>query len=142
MSHTRATVLNVHKFLTFVSDIVPIGAVYTKLFFFVSSLYNISSIFLNFPSNAGRRPTRRNLVGCFEGALGLGCRSWAPHGVPWTEPSAPCCVAAAPELSTECRGQSVENLRESQVFLAVATGLVNECRGRSSPARFQGARAA
>ena len=39
--------------------------------------------------------------GCTEGALGLGCRSRAPLGVPRTEPSAPCCVAAAPELFTE-----------------------------------------
>ena len=39
--------------------------------------------------------------GLIEGALGLGCRSRAPHGVPWTEPSAPCCVAADPELFIE-----------------------------------------
>ena len=39
--------------------------------------------------------------GWIEGALGLGCRSRAPHGVPRTEPSAPCCVAAAPELFIE-----------------------------------------
>ena len=63
--------------------------------------------------------------GCTEGALGLGCRSGAPLGVPRTEPSAPCCVAAAPGI-----------------FVAVAPGLVNECRGRATPARSQGARAA
>ena len=45
--------------------------------------------------------------GWIEGALGLGCRSRAPHGVPRTEPSAPCCVAADPELLIECGGQSV-----------------------------------
>ena len=39
--------------------------------------------------------------GWIEGALGLGCRSRAPHRVPWKEPSAPCCVAADPELFIE-----------------------------------------
>ena len=64
---------------------------------------------------------------------------------------APSGQAAAPVLLTECRGRSplppivsllipssslsrrglsVQNLRDSQVFLAVAPGLVNECRGR------------
>ena len=31
--------------------------------------------------------------------------------MPRTEPSAPCCVAAAPELFIECRGQSVQRSR-------------------------------
>ena len=49
----------------------------------------------------------RWMVDELKGALGLGCRSGAPHGVLRTEPSAPCCVAADPELLIECRGQSV-----------------------------------
>ena len=39
--------------------------------------------------------------GCTEGALGPGCRSRAPLGVPRTESSVPCYVAAAPELFIE-----------------------------------------
>ena len=39
--------------------------------------------------------------GCTEGALGQGCRSRAPLGVPRTESSVPCYVAAAPELFIE-----------------------------------------
>ena len=49
--------------------------------------------------------------GIGEGALGLGCRSRAHLGVPRTGPSCPCCVAAAPELFIECRGQGVQSAR-------------------------------
>ena len=143
MSHSRATVRDVPKFLNFVSGIVPIGAVHTKLFFFMSSLYNISSIF----SSISLLTHASDLLG----------------EISWDHLRAPSGQAAAPGLLTECRGrshlppvvsllipssslgrrgQSVQNVRESQVFLAVAPGLVNECHGRGSPARFQGARAA
>ena len=52
-------------------------------------------------SDAGLSPTGRDLVGCTEGAFGPGCRSRAPLGVPRTESSVPCCVAAVPELFIE-----------------------------------------
>ena len=64
--------------------------------------------------------------GC-EGALGLGCRSWAPLGVPWTESSAPFCVAADPELFIKCRGQSVQ--------LSMAGAAYSQHKGRRSRAR-------
>ena len=97
-------------------------------------------------SDAGLRPTRRNLVGWTEGALGLGCRSRAPHGVPRTEPSAPCCVAAAPELFIECRGQSVQRSREGQVFWLLLPGsstsaadeaLLRGFKAREQPSQWQ-----
>ena len=86
--------------------------------------------------------------GCTEGALGPSCRSRAPLGVPWTESSVPCYVAAAPELFIELSRTERSKLKakdqrgSKEFFVAVAPGLVYECRGRATPARFQGARAA
>ena len=54
--------------------------------------------------------------GWIEGALGPGCRSWAPHGVPRTEPSAPCCVAAAPELHRVVADRAFNDQEKAMCF--------------------------
>ena len=73
-----------------------------RVFLLYVILYNINSIVSSVSLlTQAFRPTGRDLVGLFEGALGLGCRSRAPLGLPWTESSALCYVAAAPELFIE-----------------------------------------
>ena len=48
--------------------------------------------------------------------------------MPWTEPSAPCCVTAAPELFAECRGQSVQTARVgANCFPVKGFGVVTGC---------------
>ena len=52
------------SFLYFVCGIVPFGALFTEFFFFISSLWRLQFYCLfSFTSDAGLRPTRRNLVG-------------------------------------------------------------------------------
>ena len=146
-SHSRATVSDVPKVFGSCQWHCTNGCCVHRVLLHYVILYNINSIVFSVSLlTQAFRPTRRNLVGRFKGALGLGCRSRAPHGVPWTEPSAPCYVAAVPELFIELsrtgRSKFSKDQRGSKGFVVVAPGLVNECRGRATPARFPGARAA
>ena len=91
--------------------------------------------------------------GIGEGALGLGCCSRTPQGVPRTEPSCPCCLAAAPELIMSVADRAF-NLQEGARFSldprptegpgvsSCRSRAHHECRGRGTPVRFAGARAA
>ena len=64
MSLSTTTVRNVPKFLYFVRGIVALGAVYTKFFLIMSALWQHQFYCLfSSTSDAGLRPTGRNLVG-------------------------------------------------------------------------------